>query len=213
MYNASKFPQALSIEETNRLLEKIQNDDEKAKLELVKHNLRLVAGIANHYYNYSYEKDDLISVGVIGLIKAANKFDYQRKVKFSSFAAKCINNEILMYLRKKKNKNTKEVSFDDFLFFTKDGNGIKIEDVVSDDNANVCEIAEEHYEHFTIRESLKTLTQLERDIIMLRYGFDDVPMSRTKLAEKLGCPLHIVQTAEIRAKRKIKNYIKMNKLL
>ena len=129
---SSCFPQPLSKEEEQECLRRIEQGDEEAKNELIEHNLRLVAHIIKKYYASYRDQEDLISIGTIGLIKAASTFNSSKGTKFATYASRCIENEILMYFRQKK-KTMQDVSINDPIDMDKDGNSITLMDIVQSD--------------------------------------------------------------------------------
>ena len=134
---SSCFPQPLSKEEEQECLRRIEQGDEEAKNELIEHNLRLVAHIIKKYYASYRDQEDLISIGTIGLIKAASTFNSSKGTKFATYASRCIENEILMYFRQKK-KTMQDVSINDPIDMDKDGNSITLMDIVQSDE-NIVE--------------------------------------------------------------------------
>ena len=127
--DADSFPKPLSKAEEEGYIEKLMQGDDNARKLLIEHNLRLVAHVVKKYYTTDTDKDDLISIGTIGLIKGVNSFKPQKGVKLATYCARCIDNEILMYLRKNK-KLRSEVSIDQALSFDSDGNELHLEDII-----------------------------------------------------------------------------------
>ena len=166
---SESYPPALSTDEEKRYIDLMEQGDENARNKLIEHNLRLVAHIAKKYENTFEDKDDILSIGIIGLIKAVDSFNYNAKNKLATYAAKCIENEILMHFRSNKNKRnftwlSTPIGLD------KDGNEIELMDVVKDESIPVEEqmiIDESHKKLYT---ALKLLNTRELDIISRRYG-------------------------------------------
>ena len=131
--SGESLPKALSQEEENALLLRIKNGEDSVKNELITHNLRLVVYIAKKFESPTLELEDLISVGTIGLIKAVQSFDVDKNIKLATYASRCIENEILMYIRKKSRQNL-EVSLDEPLNYDKDGNELLLADVLENEN-------------------------------------------------------------------------------
>ena len=125
------FPPPLSEKEEHELLKKMAENDESARAELIEHNLRLVAHIVKKYYANADDQDDLISIGTIGLIKGVDSYKPEKKVRLATYAAKCVENEILMYFRKKK-RTANEVSLSEHIDTDKDGNELSLIDVISE---------------------------------------------------------------------------------
>ena len=165
------LPSPFSAEEEAALVEKLENGDERVKDELVEHNLRLVVYIARRFQNTGVDLDDLISVGTIGLIKAVSSFSSGKNVKLATFASRCIENEILMHLRRTvKLKN--EVSFDEPLNVDGDGNELVLADVMGTDSDAVYKKIENGVENDLLKEALSKLNSREKEIMEMRYGLN-----------------------------------------
>ena len=176
-----ELPNPLTIEETNDLLLEIANGNESAKNKLVEHNIKLVIyRINNNFKNVEYEKKELISIGVIGLIKAINGFDLNKKNKFSSYATKCIDNEILMFLRARK----RDIKTDSLETPVKDeGNEITLKDVLTDGNDIKDEYEDKEVKKI-IRKDIELLSEPEREMIKLYFGFyDGKPITQREIAK------------------------------
>lgn len=184
--NSSSFPKPLTQEEEKEYLEKFENGDEKAKDILIQHNLRLVAHVVKKY-NQADEADDLISVGSLGLIKAINSYKLNHGTQFSTYAAKCIENEILMLIRaNKKHKNN--VSIEDVLGSDEEENEIKLGDLSFDENDNVENLVEQKITSQDLDIVLKKyLSKREYQIICMRYGLLGGPMlTQREVAKQLN---------------------------
>ena len=153
--------------------------DEKAKQTLTEHNLRLVVYIARRFENTGLNLEDLISIGTIGLIKAINTFKSAKNIKLATYASRCIENEILMYLRKVSNQRT-EVSFDEPLNTDWDGNELLLSDVLGTDDDEVCRPLEDDADMQMLSAAIQTLNERERSIIVLRFGLG----GRNELTQK-----------------------------
>ena len=163
------LPQALSQDEENLLIDRLRSKDESARAELIEHNLRLVVYIAKKFDNITADKDDLISVGAIGLIKAVQSFDVEKNIKLATYASRCIENEILMYIRK-KSRQSQEVSLDEPLNYDKDGNELLLADILENENDYVGGELEKQGEKKLLWNAIKRLTPKEQKIMELRFG-------------------------------------------
>lgn len=165
------LPSPFTLEEETALVEKLERGDAGVKDTLVEHNLRLVVYIARRFNNTGVDMDDLISVGTIGLIKAVGSFSSDKNVKLATFASRCIENEILMYLRRvSKLKN--EVSFDEPLNIDYEGNELVLSDVMGTDGDCVYKTIESGVESDILQEALAKLNDREKEIMELRYGLN-----------------------------------------
>lgn len=180
-----KLPKALSKQEMYELLELMKNGDINAREKLVEHNIRLVLyEVTGKFKNVFYDKKDLVSIGIIGLMKAINTFDTTKKVEFATYAVRCIDNEILMFLRKiKKHQNVE--SLDNSVYQGSDGRDIKLEDMLSDDT-NIEEDYTDNETYQIIRMIVDKLPEREQLIIKLHFGFiDDKTYTQKEIADKL----------------------------
>lgn len=196
---SSSFPQPLSSEEERKCFEKMKNGDPEAKNQLVEHNLRLVAHIIKKYYSNSAEQDDLISIGTIGLIKAVSTFDYEKGARFATYAARCIENEILMYFRNKK-KYAQDVSFSDPIDMDKDGNSLSLMDVLADEHS-ITEDIELKLQSEKLYQTIEHgLNPREKEIIYLRYGLNGKKAyAQREVAQRLGISRSYVSRIEKKA--------------
>lgn len=204
----NNFPPPLSREEEEKYFRSArEKGDVKAREKLIEHNLRLVAHIVRKYYSTSPNEEDLISIGTIGLIKSVDSFDIENGARFATYAAKCIQNEILMYFRSQK-KISQEVSINETIDTDRDGNPltyidiIKCEDTIADDIDTKIKISR------AAEYIMKNLTKRERDIIIMRYGLGDSPMkTQREVAEKLGISRSYVSRIEKSALEKIRSVL------
>lgn len=203
--NNSSFEKPLTAKQEREYLEKFANGDKEAYKVLIEHNLRLVAHIVKKY-NGSEEADDLISVGSLGLIKAINSYKLNHGTQFSTYAAKCIENEILMLLRvNKKHKNT--ISIEDVLGADDDENELALEDIMADETENI----ETNVSNAILSEKLnvklkETLTKREYQIICLRYGLNGNPaLTQREVAAKLKISRSYISRLEKKALFDMKN--------
>ena len=183
---SGSFPRPLTAQEERDCLERLKNGDMKAKNELVEHNLRLVAHIIKKYYSNLNDQDDLISIGTIGLIKAVNTFDSSKGIRLSSYAARCIENEVLMFFRSSK-KSAQDISMNEPIDTDKDGNALTLMDVMSTEDNILedldCKIKSEQLKRYIF----EVLSPRERTIIELRYGLTGInPLTQREVAKKLG---------------------------
>ena len=173
------LPPPLGRDEEERAILAMEAGDEKAKQTLTEHNLRLVVYIARRFENTGLNLEDLISIGTIGLIKAINTFKSAKNIKLATYASRCIENEILMYLRKVSNQRT-EVSFDEPLNTDWDGNELLLSDVLGTDDDEVCRPLEDDADRQMLSAAIQTLNERERSIIVLRFGLG----GRNELTQK-----------------------------
>lgn len=199
------FPKPLTVEEERKYLQKYQEGDMEAKKILIERNLRLVAHVVKKYQGTEEEKDDLISVGTIGLIKAVSTFDSKKNNRLATYAARCIENELLMMFRMKK-KTTKEVSLYDPIGTDKEGNEISLFDIIEGENIDLVEKME-------LQENVKKLYHLleevlnerEKKVIHLRYGICGAEeMTQKEIAKQLGISRSYVSRIEKNALEKLK---------
>ena len=166
---ADILPAPLSREEEEKLVQELRQDDGAIRATLIEHNLRLVAFIARKFENTNVGIEDLISIGTIGLIKAVNTFDPTKKIKLATYASRCIENEILMYLRR-NSKSRQDISLDEPLSTDWDGNELLLSDVLGSDDDDVYRAIEKDVDRELLRDALKKLTGREQRIMCLRFG-------------------------------------------
>lgn len=196
---AGSFPRPLTAEEEKDCLERLQNGDQTARNELIEHNLRLVAHIIKKYYSNTNDQDDLISIGTIGLIKAVNTFDNSKGIRLSSYAARCIENEVLMFFRASK-KSAQDVSMNEPIDTDKDGNALTLMDVMATEDNIVDNLDWKIKSEQLKRYILETLSPREQTIIELRYGLNgDLPLTQREVASKLKISRSYVSRIEKKA--------------
>ena len=184
--SGESLPSPFTAEEEAELVTKMEGGDESIKSTLIEHNLRLVVYIARRFANTGVDLDDLISVGTIGLIKAVSSFSGEKKVKLATYASRCIENEILMHLRKVvKLKN--EVSFEDPLNTDYDGNELVLSDVMGSDADAVYKKIEGGVESGLLKEALSKLSGREKEIMEMRYGLNGgEELTQKEVADLMG---------------------------
>lgn len=182
----SSFPKPLSEEKEQEYIEKCKAGDISARNKLVEHNLRLVAHIIKKYYAKESEHDDLVSIGTIGLIKAINTYNPEKNIKLSSYASRCIENEILMHFRNSK-KNAQDMSLSDSIDTDKDGNPLMLIDVLAVDDDFTKDLEQQLNLSKLARYINETLNEREKKIIVMRYGLNGKkPLTQREVAEKLN---------------------------
>ena len=200
----NSFPKPLSSNEEKIYLQKMRLGDKMARGKLIEHNLRLVAHIVKKYYSSTSDQDDLVSIGTIGLIKAIDSFNVSKGIRLSSYAARCIENEVLMYFRSTK-KNLQDVSMNEPIESGKDGNALILMDLISTEDTFVDEIdtklkSEKLYNYIN-----EVLTPRERKIIILRYGLNgQKALPQRKVAKILGISRSYVSRIEKKALEMLK---------
>lgn len=199
------FLMPLNAEEEKFYLEKMKEGSLEAKNTLIERNLRLVAHISRKYQNGEEDMEDLISIGTIGLIKAIATFNYERGNRLATYAARCIDNELLMYFRGKK-KTSREVSLYEPIGTEKEGNQINLMDVVESTDRDIFEIIELKGNTRKVYEAIpRVLNSREREIIEWRYGlYNRKPVTQREIADKLGISRSYVSRIEKRALEKLK---------
>ena len=202
-----KFPPALSREEEAEYFALCKKGDAKAREKLIEHNLRLVAHIVRKYYSSGKNTEDLISVGTIGLIKAVDSFNDTNGARFATYAAKCIQNEILMLFRSQK-KTGCEVSLNDTIDIDKDGNPLTYIDIISVED-NVAEDIDKKIKISKALEFIMTsLDDREKEIIIMRYGLGNTKAyTQREVADKLGISRSYVSRIEKSILEKINKYL------
>ncbi len=211
--NVSCFPKPLSPEEEKQCVEKFKAGDNEAKSKLISHNLRLVAHIVKKYSNSSKDADDLISVGAIGLIKAINTYVPNKGTQLSTYAARCIENEILMLFRVNK-KHQSTVSLNEIMNNEKDGSDVVLSDLVCDVEPDVIEQVESNILTEKLIKLIKTsLTDREYKILTLRYGIGGtVAYTQREVAKKLGISRSYISRIEKKALGIIREKVRQTKL-
>lgn len=200
---SGSFPRPLTAAEELECLKKIRQGDISARNKLVEHNLRLVAHIIKKYYSNIKDQDDLISIGTIGLIKAADTFNYEKGTRFATYASRCIENEILMYFRGKK-KTAQDVYISDPIDTDREGNSITLMDIVAQEDTIADDIdtkikSEQLYGFID-----RALDEREKEIVRMRYGLHGkTPLTQRETAKKLGISRSYVSRIEKKALEKL----------
>ena len=203
------LPQPLSREEEEEALIAWENGDEAARSRLIEHNLRLVVYIAKRYETNPIFMEDLISIGSIGLIKAVNTFRRDKNIKLVTYASRCIENEILMFLRKKSRRRN-EVSFDEPLNIDYDGNELLLSDVLGTEDDTVIREFEKNENRRELLKAMEGLKERERMIVQMRYGIDHEELTQKDIAKKLGISQSYISRLEKRILQKLKVVMKAN---
>ena len=193
------FPEPLSAKEERLCLERSANGDMEARNKLVEHNLRLVAHIIKKYYGTQSEQDDLVSIGTIGLIKAINTYKPDKKIRLSSYASRCIENEILMHFRNSK-KSAQDISLNETIDTDKDGNPLTLLDIMSVDD-NIIDNLDLKLNSQKLGQFInEELDEREKKIIILRYGLNGKkPMTQKDVAKLLNISRSYVSRIETKA--------------
>jgi RNA polymerase sporulation-specific sigma factor len=205
------LPPPLSRDEEEHLLSKLSTGDNAVRAMLIERNLRLVVYIARKFENTGIHIEDLVSIGTIGLIKAVNTFDPEKKIKLATYASRCIENEILMYLRR-NNKIRSEVSFDEPLNIDWDGNELLLSDVLGTENDTISRGIEEDVEKKLLHKALHKLSDREKVIMELRFGLADGEEKTQKdVADMLGISQSYISRLEKRIIKRLRK--EFNKML
>ena len=201
------LPPPLEGEEENRAINGLETEHaNEARTLLIEHNLRLVVYIAKKFDNTGVGVEDLISIGTIGLIKAINTFNRSKNIKLATYASRCIENEILMYLRR-NNKTKLEVSIDEPLNVDWDGNELLLSDILGTDEDVIYKDLETEVERSQLKRAISKLGERERTIIMLRFGLnnpDDMEMTQKEVADYLGISQSYISRLEKKIMKRLK---------
>lgn len=202
------LPPPLSQTEESECIERMQYSD-VAKNKLIEHNLRLVVYIAKRFENIDADIEDLISIGTIGLIKAVNTYNSEKNIKLATYASRCIENEILMYIRKNAAKKC-EISIDEPLKSDFDGNELLLSDVLASEEDSVYKELEADEEKRIIRKAVMGLNKREQEIIVLRFGLDgsNKELTQKEVASKLGISQSYISRLEKKIISRLKEEIK-----
>ena len=180
------LPPPLKGQQEQAALEALEQGDEGAKQTLVEHNLRLVVYIARRFENTGINIEDLISIGTIGLMKAIGTYRLEKKIKLATYASRCIENEILMYIRKTANQKT-EISLDEPINMDCEGNELLLSDILGTDEDTISRPLEEDVDKKVLRQALETLPPREQEIVFLRYGLEGrKELTQKEVAQTMG---------------------------
>lgn len=211
-YGSKTFPDPLPKEQEDELIKKMLDGDKNARNKLVEHNLRLVAHIVKKYDNGKDDVDDLISIGTIGLIKGIDTFSNKNGTKLTTYAARCVENEILMFYRANK-KNNKNISINESVGFDKDGNEISFLDILKTPNPDYVNDIDLQDNIKLLYKFIDVLTKREKEIIIKRYGlYNTKEQTQKEIAKEFGISRSYVSRIEKRALTKIlREFIRNNK--
>ena len=201
------LPPPLTAEEEQLIFEGLEKGDKTAREKMIVHNLRLVIYIAKKFECSAVSIDDLTSIGSLGLIKAVNSFLPSRNIKFATYASRCVENEILMYLRKQSNRNI-DISIDDALSVDSDGNELNLIDVLYTDEYEVSRNIEEESEKQVLWQSINSLNNREKNIILMRFGLNGyAEKTQKEVADEIGISQSYISRLEKRIFKKLKKEI------
>lgn len=204
-HRTDSFPPTLSAEEEEKYIKEMEQGSKEAKNILIEHNIRLVAHIVKKYPNHQKDTEDLISIGSIGLIKAVNTYNSAKKVRLATYAARCIENEILMYIRRNK-KHRSDYYLQDTVGYDKDGNEVALQDRIADSARHIDEEVETRIEVTGLLRGMgKALTEREKQILKMRYGLaGGEELTQREIARILGISRSYVSRIEKKALSKLK---------
>lgn len=197
------LPPPLLLEDERKYVELAQNGDMEARNKLIEHNLRLVVFLAKKYENTNIDLEDLVSIGTIGLIKGVNTYKLDKNIKLATYVSRCIDNEILMYLRKTKRKKG-EISFEDSLSFDGEGNELHLEDVLGTEPDIVTKGLDEELDKKLLYEQIAKLNDRDKEIIEYRYGLNGKKeLTQKEVADKLGISQSYISRIEKKVIKKL----------
>ena len=210
-YSNGVFPEPLSPDEEEKMIDAMLNGDKDARDTLIEHNLRLVAHIVKKFDNGKYDTDDLISIGTIGLIKGIDSYQKGKSVKITTYAARCIENEVLMFFRSSR-KQANTVSLNDFIGFDKDGNEVSLMEIIKDDSKDIADTIHLRDTITLLKQYFHVLTLREQEILKKRYGlFNEEEKTQKEIAKDLHISRSYVSRIETRALSKVlKEFMKSN---
>ncbi|CCY94526.1 rNA polymerase sigma factor [Firmicutes bacterium CAG:884] len=202
--STDKLPEPLSRAEEERLVLLNMEGNNDAKSKLIEHNLRLVVFLSKKYENTGVDLEDLVSIGTIGLIKGVNTYKLDKNIKLATYASRCIDNEILMYLRKNKRRKG-EISLEDSLSYDAEGNELHLEDVIGTDSDIVTKGIEDENDRKALYEEIAKLKGRDKKIMILRYGlFGNKEMTQKDVAELLNISQSYISRIEKKIIKRLK---------
>ena len=205
--SSDKLPEPLKKDEETEYILRNMDGDIEAKNKLIEHNLRLVVFLSKKYENTGVDLEDLVSIGTIGLIKGISTYKLDKNIKLATYASRCIDNEILMFLRKNKRRKT-EISFEDSLSYDGEGNELHLEDILGTDPDVVTKGIEEETEKNLLHDEIIKLSKRDKLIMTLRYGlFNNKEMTQKEVAEYLGISQSYISRIEKKIIKKIKTNV------
>ncbi|MBE6140332.1 MAG: sigma-70 family RNA polymerase sigma factor [Firmicutes bacterium] len=203
-----KLPPPLSKEDELKYLIEAQKGNIEARNKLIEHNLRLVVFLAKKYENTTYDIEDLVSIGSIGLIKGINTYKIDKNIKLATYASRCISNEILMFLRKNKRRKT-EVSFEDALNYDAEGNELHLEDILGTEIDLVPNTYENMVDKEYLTKEINLLNKRDKEIMTLRYGLNNTKeYTQKEVAKMLGISQSYISRIEKKVVQKLKQVMK-----
>lgn len=203
-----KLPEPLTKEDEIKYVQLSMKGDKIAREILIEHNLRLVVFLSKKYDNTMIDLEDLVSIGTIGLIKGVNTYKLDKNIKLATYASRCIDNEILMYLRKNKKRRT-EISFEDSLSYDQEGNELHLEDILGTEKDNVTKKIEDKELEKLLYKELDKLKERDKLIMILRYGlYNSLEYTQKEVAEKLGISQSYISRIEKKVIKRLKNISK-----
>ena len=203
------LPEPLTKEEEIMYVKKAEEGDKNAREILIEHNLRLVVFLAKKYENTKVDLEDLVSIGTIGLIKGVNTYKLDKNIKLATYASRCIDNEILMFLRKNK-KRRGEISFEDSLSYDSEGNELHLEDILGTEKDIVTKGIEEEHDKKILYEEINKLKKRDKQIMILRYGlFNNKEMTQKDVADLMGISQSYISRIEKKVIKRIKTATKI----
>jgi len=207
--SSDKLPEPLSKEEEIEYVTRSMSGDEYARSKLIEHNLRLVVYLSKKYENTGVDLEDLVSIGTIGLIKGVNTYKLDKNIKLATYASRCIDNEILMFLRKNK-KRRGEVSFEDSLSYDTEGNELHLEDILGTESDIVTKGLEEETDKKLLYEEISKLNGRDKQIMILRYGlYNTEEMTQKDVANILGISQSYISRIEKKVIKRLKSLTKI----
>ena len=199
-----KLPEPLTKEQEIQYVQQSMEGNKLAREKLIEHNLRLVVFLSKKYENTGLDLEDLVSIGTIGLIKGVNTYKLDKNIKLATYASRCIDNEILMFLRKNK-KRRSEISFEDSLSYDAEGNELRLEDILGTEKDIVTKNIEEEQDKKIIYSEINKLKNRDKQIMILRYGlFNTKEMTQKDVADLLGISQSYISRIEKKVIKKLK---------